>query len=314
MNKEIKIVVVCGGISTEREVSLRSGRAVYLALCSNGFSNVTLFDLKNDNISELLSMKPDLAYLALHGKGGEDGCIQGTLELAGIPYTGPGVAESAICMNKIYTKNFLKSLGIPTADFIEFSRITLDVNGICKSIVENMGLPIVLKSPCQGSSIGVEIVKEVDELPKAIERIFDYGDQLLAEKYISGVEITLPILGNEELTILPDIEITSEREFYDYTAKYTVGQCRHIIPSRISDDNRRKIIELGTKVYREFNLCGISRIDFIVDENAGPIVIEINTLPGMTETSLVPDAARYSGIEFSELVTRIAEFGVNSRR
>lgn len=314
MNKEIKIAVVYGGISTEREVSLKSGRAVYQALCSYGFKNVVLFDLHKDNIGELLSLKPDVAYLALHGKGGEDGCIQGVFELAGIAYTGPGVAASAICMNKIYTKNMLKVAGIPTADYLEIDKNEMDLNEICFQIEKKLGFPVVLKSPCQGSSIGVEIVKDESRLADAIEDIFSYGDQLLAEKFISGTEITLPIIGNEELLVLPDIEITSEREFYDYQAKYTVGLCHHIIPARISEENRKRVIDLGIKVYKKLNLCGISRIDFIVDEKEGPIVIEVNTLPGMTETSLVPDAARVAGINFSELLVKIIECGLTIDR
>ena len=250
MNKKIKIVVVYGGISTEREVSLRSGKAVYKALCEAGFKNVVLFDLHKDNIGELLSLKPDLAYLALHGKGGEDGCIQGVLELAGIPYTGPGVAASAICMDKIYTKNMLKASDIPTSDYIEINKNNMKIPDICTLIIKKFGLPVVLKSPCQGSSIGVEIVKKEDTLINAIQNIFSYGDRLLVEKFVSGTEITLPIIGNEELLVLPDIEITSEREFYDYTAKYTAGLCHHIIPARISEANRKKVIEIGIKVYQ----------------------------------------------------------------
>lgn len=311
MNKEIKIVVVYGGISTEREVSLRSGKAVYKALCEAGFKNIVLFDLHKDNIGELLSLKPDLAYLALHGKGGEDGCIQGVLELAGIPYTGPGVAASAICMDKIYTKNMLKASDIPTSDYIEINKNNMKIADICMLIIKKFGLPVVLKSPCQGSSIGVEIVKKEDTLINAIQNIFSYGDRLLVEKFVSGTEITLPIIGNEELLVLPDIEITSEREFYDYTAKYTAGLCHHIIPARISEANRKKVIEIGIKVCQKLNLCGISRIDFIIDEKEGPMVIEVNTLPGMTEMSLVPDAARVAGLNFSELVVKIIEYGMD---
>ncbi len=314
MNKELKIVVVYGGISTEREVSLKSGRAVYEALCNYGFSNVILFDLHKDNIDELLSIKPDVAYLALHGKWGEDGCIQGVLELAGIAYTGPGVAASAICMNKIYTKNIFKAANIPTADYIEIRKDEMNIEDACSLIIKNIGFPSVLKSPCQGSSIGVEIVKEESKLKDAIKNIFSYGNQLLVEKFVSGTEITLPIIGNEELLVLPDIEIVSERKFYDFKAKYMSGLCQHIIPSRISEENRKKAIEIGIKVYQKLNLCGISRIDFIVDENEGPIVIEVNTIPGMTEMSLVPDAARVAGLSFAELVVKILEYGIDIKR
>ncbi len=303
--------VVCGGISTEREVSLRSGQAVYQALQKAGYTNVTLFDLRQDNIGEILAAKPDICFLALHGEGGEDGCIQGLLELANIPYTGSGVAASAVCMNKILTKQVVAAAGLPTAKFAVFQKADCaDVSWLCKQLVEQIGLPMVLKSPCQGSSIGVVIVKEEEEMATAIAEIFTYGDQLLAEQYLRGVEITVPVLGNDELTVLPDIEITSEREFYDYTAKYTNGLCRHIIPARISEEDRKKAQEISKKAYKELGCRGLSRIDFIIDEQQGPMIIEVNTLPGMTEMSLFPDAAKAAGISFEKLVSKILKYSM----
>lgn len=308
--KNKKVMVVCGGISTEREVSLRSGKAVFDALQRQGYENAVLFDLKQDNIHGLLEAKPDICFLALHGAGGEDGCIQGMLELANIPYTGPGVAASAVCMNKITTKQVLASVGLPTAKFtIAGKEESRDAQSLAKTLIERIGLPMVLKSPCQGSSIGVVMVKTAEEMPAAIEEIFSYGDQLLAEQFLRGTEITLPILGNEELTALPVIEITSEREFYDFTAKYTSGLCHHIIPARISQADRQKVEQIGKEAYRALGCRGLSRIDFIIDEEKGPMVIEVNTLPGMTEMSLFPDAAKAAGISFEELVTKILELG-----
>lgn len=305
-----RIVIVCGGISTEREVSLRSGEAVYRALCRYGFENVVLFDLKQDNINQLFMEKPDICFLALHGKGGEDGCIQGMLDLAQIPYTGSGVETSAVCMNKILTKQVLQASGIPTAKFEIMSKE--DCENFVEAadlLVDRLGLPMVLKSPCQGSSIGVVIVREKKKLPEAIEEIFSLGDQLLAEQFLCGTEVTLPILGNKEITVLPDIEITSEREFYDYTAKYTVGMCNHIIPARISEDDRSMVKQIGEKAYKVLSCRGLSRIDFIIDETLGPMVIEVNTLPGMTEMSLFPDSARAAGILFETLTAMIVELG-----
>ena len=308
---EKHVVVVCGGISTEREVSLRSGSAVYNALRRYGFKNVTLFDFKQDNILQLLLEKPDICFLALHGEGGEDGSIQGMLELAKIPYTGPGVAASAVCMNKILTKQVLSACGIPTAGFLVKRRDECEnLSAVVEELIEQIGLPMVLKSPCQGSSIGVVIVKRAEELLAGIEEVFQYGDQLLAEEFLSGVEITLPIMGNDELKILPEIEITSEREFYDYQAKYTDGLCHHIIPARISDANRERAQEIGKRAYRALNCEGLSRIDFIIDERRGPMVIEVNTLPGMTDMSLFPDSARAAGVSFEELVSRILDLGM----
>ena len=172
MDKSLKILVICGGFSTEREVSLRSGKAIYDALIRKGYVNAELFDLKRDNIAEILTKKPDIAFLGLHGKGGEDGSIQGLLELAGIPYTGPGVAASAVCMDKILTKRVLASAGLPTAKFEVFRKEECpDITTVANTLIEKLGLPMVLKSPCQGSSIGVVIVKDEESMLSAIEEV-----------------------------------------------------------------------------------------------------------------------------------------------
>ena len=315
MDKSLKIVVVCGGISTEREVSLRSGNAVFAALQRKGYTNATLFDLTQDNMSEIIAQRPDIVYLALHGKGGEDGCIQGMLELAKIPYTGPGVAASAVCMDKILTKRVLENAGLPTAKFKVYRKDECnDIEQVCNSLISEIGIPMVVKSPCQGSSIGVVMVKNGADLKDAIEEVFKYGNNLLAEQFVDGVEITLPILGNEELKTLPIIEITSEREFYDFTAKYTSGLCHHIIPACIDSTTEKEVIEIGKKAYRVLDCCGLSRIDFIVDKIDGPVIIEVNTLPGMTDMSLFPDAARYVGLSYEDLVEQILRYGLEVRR
>lgn len=315
LNKNLNILVVCGGVSTEREVSLRSGKAIYEALQRKGYVNSKLFDLTGSNIAEIVAIHPDIVFLGLHGKGGEDGCIQGFLELAGIPYTGPGVASSAICMNKIFTKRVLSEAGLPTAPFFVMRREKCrDLDFAASHFMEKVGLPMVVKSPCQGSSIGVTIVHEASALPAAIEEALKYGDVVLAEQFLDGVEVTLPIMGNEEPVVLPVIEITSEREFYDYTAKYTSGLCHHILPARISDADRERVSEVGRKAYRLLNCCGLSRVDFIIDKVKGPMIIEVNTLPGMTDMSLFPDAARYVGISYEELVEKILEYGLAARR
>lgn len=315
MNKNIFILVVCGGVSTEREVSLRSGKAIYEALLRKGYGKTELFDLTRENMAEIIAKKPDMVFLGLHGKGGEDGCIQGMLELAGIPYTGPGVATSAVCMDKILTKRILANAGLPTAKFEVFRKEECsNIENVVDRLVENIGLPMVLKSPCQGSSIGVVIVKSRDEMPAAIDEVFKYGDHLLAEQFVDGPELTLPIMGNEELKVLPVIEITSEREFYDYTAKYTNGLCHHIIPANIDKNTEAQVVEIGKKAYKVLDCKGLSRIDFIVDKKEGPMVIEINTLPGMTDMSLFPDAARYVGISYDDLVEMFLNYGLNAKR
>lgn len=315
MDKSLKILVICGGFSTEREVSLRSGKAIYDALIRKGYSNAELFDLKRDNIAEILTKKPDIAFLGLHGKGGEDGSIQGLLELAGIPYTGPGVAASAVCMDKILTKRVLANAGLPTAKFEVFRKEECsDITTVANTLIEKLGLPMVLKSPCQGSSIGVVIVKDEESMLSAIEEVLKYGDTLLAEQFVDGPELTLPIMGNDELTVLPVIEITSEREFYDYTAKYTNGLCHHIIPANIDKKTEEEVVAIGEKAYKVLDCKCLSRIDFIVDKKDGPMIIEVNTLPGMTDMSLFPDAARYIGIAYDDLVEMFLQYGLTARR
>lgn len=320
MNFDLDITVVCGGISTEREVSLRSGAAVFDALRNAGFKNVKLFDLTKNNLSELLCSGTELAFLVLHGKGGEDGCIQGALELAGIPYVGSGVLASAICMNKISTKRVLESAGLPTSPFCTLSSADgLTTEQTAEFLKEKVGLPMVLKSPEQGSSIGVVIVHKEEDMAAAIEEVYRYGDELLAEKFLDGVEITLPIIGTpgreregfeNGLKALPIIEITSEREFYDFTAKYTQGLCHHIIPARISEEDAEKVRQIGLKAYKVLGCRSLTRLDFIIDRNLGPMIIEANTLPGMTSMSLVPDAGRAAGISFEDLVTLIVEMSI----
>lgn len=313
MNKNLKLIVVCGGVSSEREISLKSGASVYAAFVRLGYPNVELFDLTKDNIAQLIDKKPEAVYLALHGKGGEDGCIQGLLELAGIPYTGPGVAASAVCMNKILTKRVLDQAGLPTAKFLVFDRRESTTDEIRERVVKEIGLPAVFKSPCEGSSIGVVMVHGPDEVDAAVNEVFSHGDVLLVEAFVKGVEITIPVMGNEQAETLPIIEITSQREFYDYKAKYTSGLCRHIIPACISKKEAETAEAIAKRAYKVLGCCGLSRIDFIVGES-GPVVIEVNTLPGMTDMSLFPDAARYVGISFDDLVERILEYGLKTAR
>ncbi|MBO5939492.1 MAG: D-alanine--D-alanine ligase [Clostridia bacterium] len=304
--KDLKIVVIYGGVSSEREVSLRSGKAVFDALVRQGYRNTSLFDLTEHNLAELFTIPMDVAYLALHGWGGEDGRIQGVLDLMGVPYTGSSVEASAICMNKIRTKEILRFAGLPTPRFVTLRRADCkDLTVTKEELLRCVDLPMVVKSPSQGSSVGVYIIKKEEELLVAIQKIFALGDDLLAEEFVDGVELTLPILGNNELTVLPVIEITSENEFYDYEAKYTAGMCHHILPARISETARAKIEKIGSEAYRVLGCRGLARIDFILSRDDEPMIIEINTLPGMTEMSLFPDSARSVGISFEELTERI---------
>lgn len=305
--KTKKVTVICGGISSEREVSLRSGKAIFDALRRRGFSQVELFDLTRERIPDICKLDCDLAFLALHGKGGEDGCIQGMLELLGIPYTGSDTLASASCMDKIRTKELLLYAGLPTPRYLRLtSSECVDMTATVLRLSAKIGYPMVLKSPCEGSSIGVYIAKNAEEASLYIREIFKLGDVLLCEEFADGTELTLPILGNDEPRLLPIVEITSENEFYDFESKYTQGMCRHIIPARISQADAKKVEDIGRAAYKTLGCSGLSRIDFILDKTKGPMVIEINNLPGMTEMSLFPDSARYAGITFEELCEMIA--------
>lgn len=302
--KNKKVLVVMGGTSSEREVSLRSGEAVYGALLRLGY-NVDKFVLNSDNVCDIINIKPDLCVLALHGKGGEDGSIQGMLELAGIKYTGSGIASSANCMNKILTKKLLQIKGIPTP---KYTVINNDENIIrfVDDLLIKFNFPLVVKAPCQGSSVGVEIAHDKEQLIKSIENNIDYDGEILIEEFINGTELTVPVMyDNDKLIALPIVEIVSENAFYDFESKYTSGMSHHIIPARISDDVEKSINEYALQAYKALSCKGVARIDFFVDENDNPYVIEINTLPGMTSTSLVPDSAKSAKISFDELVEKI---------
>jgi D-alanine-D-alanine ligase len=304
--QKCKVVVIMGGDSSEREVSLRSGQAVFNALKSKGYDVETL-DINADSAYELKQIKPDVAFLALHGKKGEDGTVQGMLEILGIPYTGPGVSCSAICMDKVLTKKMLSYENIPTADFAILTKSSINENEIAKELIEKIGLPMVIKASTQGSSIGTYIVRQEDDILPSIQKALDYDKEILIEKFIDGIEITASIIGNDDPLVLPLIEITSENEFYDFESKYTPGMCHHIIPARIIAEIEEKVNIISKKVYTNLGCRGFSRVDLIIDKNGNPYVLEVNTIPGMTEMSLVPDAARAVGINFADLVEKIVE-------
>ena len=297
-----KILVLMGGISTEREISLKSGAAVAEALRAAGYETQTL-DLTPETLPLLLTKKPDLVFLALHGKGGEDGSVQGLLEWLGLPYTGPGVAASALCMDKILTKRLLRDAGIATAPFAVLTGRE-DPKDAEREVLP-LGFPLVLKASRQGSSIGTIIVRQASNFAESFREAASYGDGVLAEAFLSGKELTVPVLGNEEPDALPVIEITSEGAFYDFASKYTPGGSRHIIPARIPEETRAKAEDLALCAYRAAGCRGFARVDLMLDEKGAPFVLEINTIPGMTAQSLLPDAGRAVGLSFPALAEKI---------
>lgn len=295
--KNKKIGVLCGGTSSEREISLKSGKAVYNSLKKSGM-NAVLIDADRNVAEKIKNKKIDIAYITLHGPMGEDGTIQGMLEIMGIPYTGCGVFSSAASMDKIISKKFFEYSKIPTPKWFVIEKF---------KPVEDIKYPVVVKPATQGSAIGISIVKNKKDFPKAVKNAFCYDNKILVEQYIKGIEITAGVLNGEPL---PVIEIVPAGKFYDFKSKYTVGKSKHIIPPRLPQKVISEIQALAVKVYKEFQCKSMCRVDMIIDKNNNIWVLELNTLPGMTETSLFPDAARAVGMSFDDLVLEILKSAV----
>ncbi len=293
---EKKIGVLMGGLSAERDVSLKTGAAILDSLKRQHFQAVEI-DVDRDICRRLRSEGIEIAFLALHGRYGEDGTIQGVLEFLEIPYTGPGVMASSVAMNKLATKRLLESADIPTPAYVTAA-------GKAVSVVEpRPGYPLVVKPVCEGSSLGISIVRGEAELQAAQEKAFTYDAQILLEQFIPGREITAAVLEGKPL---PLIEIQPLSGFYDFQSKYTPGATNYLVPAPLSEPVTRMIQELAVQSCRVVGcLSGAVRVDFRLDEDDRPLVIEINTIPGMTATSLLPKAARSAGIDFDTLITTI---------
>jgi len=304
--KTKNIAVLMGGLSSEREVSIRSGENVYNALVNLGFK-VTKMDVDANIARKLIKDNIDVAVIMLHGKYGEDGVIQGVLELLGIPYTGCDVLTSAIGMNKIITKELLKAKGIPVADYV-----VLDSSNPDKSFndILSLGLPVVLKPVDEGSSVGVEIIKEEDQLKGKLRNYLRRHPNSFAEKAIIGTEITIGVIGDQKnITILPIMELRPKKEFYDYEAKYTKGMTDFVIPAEISKEQEEKVIEYTKIASKTLNCRGVVRFDAIISKDDGlPYFLEVNTIPGMTETSDIPAMAKAAGMSFEEVVLKLLEY------
>jgi D-alanine-D-alanine ligase len=302
--KPQKVAVLMGGRSSEREISIKTGKQISQALRGEGYE-VKEIDPAGALVKDLKDFQPDVVFIALHGKYGEDGTIQGLLELLGFPYTGPGVLSSALCMDKVIAKKVMCYEGIPTPSFQVITEQLED--GAMENLIKELGLPLVVKPSKQGSAIGVSIVRKTGELEKALTEALKYDQAVLVEEYIDGTELTAAVLGTKNPRVLPLIEIVSETEFYDFTAKYSPGMSHHIIPARISPEAARKVEELALRTYRAMDCRQLSRVDFMLNSEGEPFVLETNTIPGMTETSLFPESAKAAGISFTELVSLLAD-------
>ncbi len=296
--KKKKVGVLMGGLSGEREISLRTGKAILKALTEKGYTACPI-DVGKDIAEVLARKKIECAFIALHGRFGEDGTVQGMLELMGIPYTGSGVLASALAMHKIMAKKFFLYAKIPTPSFeaIHREEIEKDSGGRI-----SLPLPVVVKPAREGSTIGVSIVRKEEELLPALREAGKYDQEILIEEFMKGKEITVGIL--EDIP-LPIIEIVPSSGFYDYHSKYTKGETQYIIPARIPREKYLYAQEISLGAFKELGCLGCARVDLMTDEDGNPFVIDVNTMPGMTETSLLPKAAEFAGIAFGELVERI---------
>ena len=310
--KDKKIVVVMGGPSSEAEVSRRSGAAILAALREKNYKAEGLEFVPHTFMSDIQRLSPGIVFNAMHGAYGEDGRMQAVLDLMGIPCTGSGVLASAMSMDKAAAKNVLLGAGISTPKARAY-RVS-DRAGLRARILREMPVPLVVKPTSQGSSVGVVIVKEAAELADALDEAFSYDDEILAEEFIDGPELTAAVWGTPETCdALPVIEITTTSGRYDYESKYTVGASRHIIPARISAAAMDRTRETAERTFRVFGCRGVARIDMMLSAEDVPYVIDVNTMPGMTETSLVPDAARAAGISFADFCERLLEMTEKER-
>lgn len=301
-----KIVVVMGGPSTEAEVSRRSGTAILNALLSKGYNAEGLELVPATFADDIRNMGAEFVFNALHGRFGEDGVIQGALDMLGIPYTSSGVMASAITMDKVATKRIFVGEGIPTPRARTYFKYELEKRDLAAEILQSFDVPVVVKAATQGSSIGVVIVEKPEELRDALREAFKYDREVLVEEFIRGRELTAAVWGNEEQQeMLPIIEITTVTGRYDYETKYKAGAYTHIVPAPLPEDVSRRVEDIALRAFTVCGCRGMARIDFMLDEDNQPYAIEVNTVPGMTETSLVPDAGRAAGIEFPELCARI---------
>lgn len=308
--KTTNVALLSGGKSGEREISLASGKSATEALRKAGFNVTNLDPAKKEDLVQLIEGDFDVAFLCMHGKLGEDGTLQGMLEIIGLPYTGPGVWASATAMDKSKSKTHYIEAGIKTPQSVTmFSK----EDATPEQLVEKLGEHIVIKPATEGSALGVAIVEGADEIEDALDQAFAIDDEVLAETYIAGTELTVAVIGNKDVQALPVIEIVPQNDFYDFESKYAPGGSQHICPAPLDEEMTGKVQDLAIAAHRALNCTGVSRTDIIMDEQGECWVLETNTLPGMTETSLFPDAARAAGIDFPELCTKLIEYALEGK-
>ncbi len=306
----MKVAVLKGGSSLERQVSLRSGARVSDALASLGHEVVAI-DADARLVRSLKDERPDVAFIALHGPGGEDGTPQELLEILGIPYTGPRVAACMRCMDKVLSKHLFRAAGIPTPDWVAFNSTAFRELGAAdalEQIEDRLGFPLVVKPAAQGSALGVRFAASRDEVPEALVAAFSYDDRVLLERYVPGRELAVSLLDGDPL---PIVEIRAkEEDRFNYEARYEIGRTEYVCPADLEEDTAASVREAASRAYESLGCTGFARVDVLLDADERPEVIEANAIPGLTDTSLMPMAAHAAGLEFEDLVARIVELAV----
>jgi D-alanine-D-alanine ligase len=305
----MKVAVLKGGRSLERGVSLRSGARVEDALGRLGHEVVAL-DVGGDLVKRLDGERPDVAFVAMHGVGGEDGTAQELLEILGIPFTGPGAAACARCMDKSQAKHAIREAGLPTPDWFAFSQTAFRELGAADALgrlEQGLGFPLVVKPSRGGSSLGVKFAGSAAEVPQALVSAFSYDDRVLLERFVEGRELAVSVLGGEALPVVE--AIPAQGDSYDFEARYEIGRTRFVCPAELDGSRGAAVTEAALATYRALGCSGFARIDLILTAD-GPQVLEANAIPGLTDTSLLPQAAEAAGLTFEQLVERILDLAL----
>ncbi|MBK5218867.1 MAG: D-alanine--D-alanine ligase [Thermoleophilia bacterium] len=306
----MKVAVLKGGRSLERGVSLRSGARVEDALDRLGHE-VQAIDVGSDLVKRLVADPPDVAFVAMHGVGGEDGTAQELLEILGIPFTGPGAAACARCMDKSLAKHSIREAGVPTPDWFAFNQAAFRELGAADSLGQlerSLGFPLVVKPSRGGSSLGIKFAADAGEVPQALVSAFSYDDRVVLERFVDGRELAVSVLGDEALPVVEALPAEGDR--YDFEARYAIGRTRFVCPAELSDEEERAVVEAALATYRVLGCTGFARVDLILAAD-GPWVLEANAIPGLTDTSLLPQAAEAASLSFENLVSRILDLALN---
>jgi D-alanine-D-alanine ligase len=305
----MKVAVLKGGSSLERGVSLRSGARVEDALERLGHEALSL-DVGRDLVERLTAERPDVAFVAMHGRGGEDGTTQELLEILGVPFTGPGVASCARCIDKVLAKHAMRGAGVPTPDWFAFNETAfreLGAGDALQRLEERLGLPLVVKPSRGGSALGVRFAGALEEIPGALISAFSYDDRVLVERFVDGRELAVSVLGRDPLPVVEAIPVSGDR--YDFEARYEIGRTDFICPADLDKAETEAVIEAAVGAYEALGCAGFARVDLILGA-AGPQVLEVNAIPGLTDTSLLPQAAEAAGLSFESLVEQILELAL----